>query len=76
MAKVRSPFTKAFNLTKPVVGCAMAGVAGPELAAAVARAGGLGFLGSGTPEFDLAQHSPVRLLSSPEYLLESGLLNL
>ena len=47
MVKIRSPFTDAFDLSVPVVGCPMAGVAGPELAAAVARAGGLGFLGSG-----------------------------
>ncbi len=47
MARIRSPFTDAFNLSVPVVGCPMAGCAGPELAAAVAQAGGLGFLGSG-----------------------------
>ena len=47
MTKIRSAFTKEFNLSVPVVGCPMAGVAGAELAAAVARAGGLGFLGSG-----------------------------
>ena len=49
MARIHNSFTKAFNLATPVVGCPMAGVAGPDLAAAVARAGGLGFLGSGEP---------------------------
>jgi NAD(P)H-dependent flavin oxidoreductase YrpB (nitropropane dioxygenase family) len=37
--------TEAFGLTTPIINAGMAFVAGPELAAAVANAGGLGMLG-------------------------------
>ena len=41
---------KAFGLAVPVMGAPMAGASGAALAAAVARAGGLGFLGSAFSE--------------------------
>ncbi|MEP6827983.1 MAG: nitronate monooxygenase [Aestuariivirga sp.] len=40
-----TPLCKTFNLTAPIINAGMAFVAGPELAAAVANAGGLGLLG-------------------------------
>ncbi len=51
---IRTPLTRWFDLTTPVIGAPMAGVSGGELAAAVSRAGGLGMIGvSGRhgPEF-------------------------
>ena len=42
-------FTRNFGLQLPFVGAAMSGASGAELAGAVARAGGLGFLGAGPP---------------------------
>ena len=36
-----------FSLRAPFVGAAMSGASGAELAAAVARAGGFGFIGAG-----------------------------
>jgi len=43
---LKTCFTRAFDLGAPVVGAPMAGVSGPALSAAVARAGGLGLLGA------------------------------
>ena len=43
---VRTAFTEAFQILHPLVGAPMAGVSGPALAAAVANAGGLGYLGA------------------------------
>lgn len=40
-----TPITRQFNLEAPIINAGMAFVAGPELAAAVANAGGLGMLG-------------------------------
>lgn len=51
---IRTPLTRWFDLTTPVIGAPMAGVAGGELARAVSAGGGLGMIGvSGrhTPEF-------------------------
>lgn len=42
---IRTPLTRWFDLTTPVIGAPMAGVAGGELARAVSSAGGLGMIG-------------------------------
>jgi nitronate monooxygenase len=42
---IKTPLTRWFDLTTPVIGAPMAGVSGGELAAAVSRAGGLGMVG-------------------------------
>ncbi|TFV67759.1 UNVERIFIED_ORG: nitronate monooxygenase [Bacillus sp. AZ43] len=42
---IRTPLTRWFDLTTPVIGAPMAGVAGGELARAVSLAGGLGMIG-------------------------------
>ena len=42
---ITTPLTRWFDLTTPVIGAPMAGVAGGELARAVSRAGGLGMIG-------------------------------
>lgn len=42
---LKTSITQAFGLTTPIINAGMAFVAGPELAAAVANAGGLGMLG-------------------------------
>jgi nitronate monooxygenase len=42
---ITTPLTRWFDLTTPVIGAPMAGVAGGELASAVSRGGGLGMLG-------------------------------
>lgn len=42
---VTTPITEKFGLKAPIINAGMAFVAGPELAAAVANAGGLGMLG-------------------------------
>jgi nitronate monooxygenase len=42
---IRTPLTRWFDLTTPVIGAPMAGVSGGELARAVSRAGGLGMIG-------------------------------
>ncbi|WP_324274785.1 nitronate monooxygenase [Blastococcus brunescens] len=42
---IRTPLTRWFDLTTPVIGAPMAGVSGGALAAAVSRAGGLGMIG-------------------------------
>lgn len=47
--------TRQFGLTCPVVLAPMAGLAGGQLAAAVTRAGGLGVIGTGTPDWTNAQ---------------------
>ncbi len=44
---LRTSVTEAFGLRHPIINAGMAFVAGPELAAAVANAGGLGMLGTG-----------------------------
>lgn len=49
---IETRFTKAFGLRHPVALAPMAGVAGGELAGAVARAGGLGLLGGGYGDAD------------------------
>ena len=46
-AFARSAFMSQFGLRVPIVGAAMSGHSGPELAAALARAGGFGFIGAG-----------------------------
>ena len=43
---IATAFTKKFGVKIPIVGAPMAGVSGPALAAAVASAGGLGYLGA------------------------------
>ncbi|KAK9843522.1 hypothetical protein WJX81_007061 [Elliptochloris bilobata] len=43
---ISTSFTRTFGVAVPIIGAPMAGVSGGALAAAVARAGGLGFLGS------------------------------
>lgn len=42
---IRTPLTRWFDLTTPVIGAPMAGVAGGDLARAVSQAGGLGMIG-------------------------------
>lgn len=44
---LRTSLTDRFSLGTPIVGAPMAGAAGPALASAVSRAGGLGMLGVG-----------------------------
>lgn len=44
---IETAITRAFGLKTPIISAGMAFIAGPELAAAVANAGGLGMLGSG-----------------------------
>lgn len=63
---LRTRFTEAFGLRHPVALAPMAGAAGGRLAAAVARAGGLGLLGGGygdagwiAQEWDLAAGAPI-----------------
>lgn len=46
MATTTNLFTERFGLQVPLMGAPMAGVSGPALAAAVANAGGMGFLGA------------------------------
>jgi nitronate monooxygenase len=43
---IATPFTKLVGITAPIQLAGMAGIAGPELAAAVADAGGLGMIGA------------------------------
>ena len=45
---LRTPLCERLGIRVPVVGAGMAGSAGPELAAAVSEAGGLGTIGGGT----------------------------
>jgi len=42
---IKTPITELFNIKHPIVLAGMAGAAGPELAAAVTNAGGLGTIG-------------------------------
>jgi nitronate monooxygenase len=42
---IKTPLTRWFDLSTPIVGAPMAGVSGGELARAVSRAGGLGMIG-------------------------------
>jgi nitronate monooxygenase len=42
---IRTPLTRWFDLSTPIIGAPMAGVTGGELARAVSRAGGLGMIG-------------------------------
>jgi nitronate monooxygenase len=42
---IRTPLTRWFDLSTPIIGAPMAGVSGGELARAVSRAGGLGMIG-------------------------------
>jgi nitronate monooxygenase len=44
---IKTPLTRWFDLTTPVIGAPMAGVAGGELARAVSLGGGLGMIGVG-----------------------------
>jgi NAD(P)H-dependent flavin oxidoreductase YrpB (nitropropane dioxygenase family) len=47
MASIRTAFTTFFGCRVPILAAPMAGVSGGKLAAAVARAGGLGFIAAG-----------------------------
>jgi nitronate monooxygenase len=42
---IRTPLTRWFDLSTPIIGAPMAGVSGGEMARAVSRAGGLGMIG-------------------------------
>jgi nitronate monooxygenase len=42
---IKTPLTRWFDLTTPIIGAPMAGVSGGELARAVSRGGGLGMIG-------------------------------
>ena len=42
---IRTPLTRWFDLSTPIIGAPMAGVSGGELARAVSQAGGLGMIG-------------------------------
>ena len=42
---IRTPLTRWFDLSTPIIGAPMAGVSGGELARAVSRGGGLGMIG-------------------------------
>lgn len=44
-AVIRTPLTRWFDLTTPIIGAPMAGVSGGAMARAVSRAGGLGMIG-------------------------------
>jgi len=51
---IRTPLTRWFDLTTPIIGAPMAGVSGGALAGAVSRGGGLGMIGvsgAATTEF-------------------------
>jgi nitronate monooxygenase len=55
---IRTPLTRWFDLTTPIIGAPMAGVAGGALARAVSLGGGLGMIGvsgAATAEFVTAQ---------------------
>ena len=55
---IKTPLTRWFDLSTPIIGAPMAGVAGGELAAAVSRGGGLGMIGisgAATTEFLTSQ---------------------
>lgn len=43
--QIRTPLTEAFGLSKPIMLAGMNVAAGPELAAAVTNAGGMGVFG-------------------------------
>merc|ERR1719163_1059510 len=45
MATIETPITKLFGIKHPIILAGMGGAAGPELAAAVTNAGGLGVIG-------------------------------
>jgi nitronate monooxygenase len=49
---IRTAFTRTFGLALPIVGAPMEGVSSPELAAAVAKAGGLGHIAAGRVPVD------------------------
>lgn len=51
-ANLRTPICDLLGIAQPVVGAPMGGVAGPELAAAVSAAGGLGLLGHANTPLD------------------------
>lgn len=53
----QNPFMTQFGIEVPVVGASMSGASNAELAGAVARAGGFGFLGAGTPLSGLLQQA-------------------
>ena len=63
---LKTKITEAFGLKTPIINAGMAFVAGPELAAAVANAGGLGMLGCGKtpPEGLRAMIQMTRTLTS------------
>ena len=42
---IKTPLTRWFDLTTPIIGAPMAGVAGGDLARAVSLGGGLGMIG-------------------------------
>ena len=65
---INTRFTKAFGLAVPVMGAPMAGVSGAALSAAVARAGGLGFLGSAFSEAAWIERWPRRLCNAPTFV--------
>ncbi|KAK7007650.1 Nitronate monooxygenase [Favolaschia claudopus] len=47
MGPIKTQLTSRFNLNSPIISAPMAGIATPELAAAVTKAGGLGAIGAG-----------------------------
>jgi NAD(P)H-dependent flavin oxidoreductase YrpB (nitropropane dioxygenase family) len=67
-----STVARRFGLRHPILSAPMGAVAGGLLAAAVSRAGGLGFIGAGYQDagwiegqFRAAERTPVGLASSP-----------
>ncbi len=68
-ARLTEPLRTRLGIELPLVGAPMGGVAGPELAAAVSRAGGLGLLGNASTEPDemRAQIRAVRALTAKPF---------
>ena len=64
--RLRTPVCDLLGIELPIVGAGMGGLAGPELAAAISEAGGLGTIGAGGDDDDLviARLRDARLLTT------------
>ena len=60
--RLRTPVCDLLGIDLPIVGAGMGGLAGPELAAAISEAGGLGTIGAGGDETDVVV---ARLRTAP-----------
>ena len=74
MTTITTLFTERFGVQLPLMGAPMAGVSGPALAAAVANAGGLGFLGAAFHKNGEQLRGLVRTPQTPHH--SPGLLQL